>query len=73
MLVMQKRQSTFIKKSDSTFGKDAYYRLLIIDDIVEAKRGKLIEGSCKYGKIPYTYFDKIVEYAKLIHIKLYFI
>ena len=82
MLVMQKRQSTFIKKSDSAFGKDAYYRfikesrynwrkflllsstallqkikplhkcgehrLLIIDDTVEAKRGKFIEGSCKY-------------------------
>jgi len=82
MLVMQKRQSTFIKKSDSSFGKDAYYRfikesrynwrkllllsaaallkkikplhkkgehrLLIIDDTVEAKRGKFIEGSCKY-------------------------
>jgi SRSO17 transposase len=82
MLVMQKRQSTFIKESDSAFGKDAYYRfikesrynwrkflllssaallqkikplhkrgeykLLIIDDTVEAKRGKCIEGSCKY-------------------------
>ncbi|MDF1880172.1 transposase [Sulfurimonas sp. MAG313] len=82
MLVMQKRQSTFIKNSDKAFGKDAYYRfikesrynwrkllllssasllkkirplhkagehkLLIIDDTVEAKRGKLIEGSCKY-------------------------
>ena len=82
MLVMQKRQSTFIKKSDSAFGKDAYYRfikdsrynwrkflilsatallqrikplhkygehrLLIIDDTVESKRGKFIEGSCKY-------------------------
>ncbi len=82
MLVMQKRQSTFIKKSDSAFGKDSYYRfikqsrynwrkllllsstallqkikplhkdyehrLLIIDDTVEAKRGKSIEGSCKY-------------------------
>ena len=82
MLVMQKRQSTFIKKSNSAFGKDAYYRfikdsrynwrkllvlssvvllqkikllhklgehkLLIIDDTVEAKRGKCIEGSCKY-------------------------
>ncbi|MDA3908857.1 MAG: transposase [Sulfurimonas sp.] len=79
---MNKRQSTFIKKSDSAFGKDAYYRfikdsrynwrkflmlsvsellqrikplhktaehrLLIIDDTVEAKRGKCIEGSCKY-------------------------
>jgi len=82
MLVMQKRQSIFIKKSDSAFGKDAYYRfikesrynwrkflilsatallqrikplykngehrLLIIDDTVETKRGKHIEGSCKY-------------------------
>ncbi len=82
MLVMNKRQSTFIKKSDDAFGKDAYYRfikqsrynwrkflllsaaallqkikplhkygehrLLIIDDTVEAKRGKSIEGSCKY-------------------------
>ncbi len=82
MLVMQKRQSSFIKQSDSAFGKDAYYRfikesrynwrkllllsstallqkikplhksgehrLLIIDDTVEPKRGKLIEGSCKY-------------------------
>jgi len=82
MLVMNKRQSTFIKKSDSAFGKDTYYRfikdsrynwrkflmlsatallqkikllhkngehrLLIIDDTVEAKRGKYIEGSCKY-------------------------
>lgn len=82
MLVMQKRQSTFIKQSDSAFGKDAYYRfikqsrynwrkllslssmallqkikplhkfgehrLLIIDDTVEAKRGKFIEGSCRY-------------------------
>ena len=78
MLIMNKRQSTFIKKSDSSFGKDAYYRfikesrynwrkflmlsasallqrikplhkkgehrLLIIDDTVEAKRGKFIEG-----------------------------
>ncbi len=82
MLVMQKRQSSFIKQSNSAFGKDAYYRfikesrynwrkllllsttallqkikplhktgehrLLIIDDTVEPKRGKLIEGSCKY-------------------------
>ncbi len=82
MLIMNKRQSTFIKKSDSAFGKDAYYRfikesrynwrkflilsttallqrikplhkngehrLLIIDDTVEAKSGKHIEGSCKY-------------------------
>jgi len=82
MLVMQKRQSSFIKQSDSAFGKDAYYRfikesrynwrkllllsttvllqkikplhksgeycLLIIDDTVEPKRGKLIEGSCRY-------------------------
>ena len=28
MLVMQKKQSTFIKKSDSAFGKDAYYRFI---------------------------------------------
>jgi hypothetical protein len=28
MLVMQKRQSTFIKKSGSAFGKDAYYRFI---------------------------------------------
>ena len=82
MLIMQKRQSSFIKQSESAFGKDAYYRfikesrynwrkllllvssallqkikplyrqgehrLLIIDDTVEPKRGKLIEGSCKY-------------------------
>jgi len=82
MLVMQKRQSSFIKQSDGAFCKDAYYRfikesrynwrkllllssaallqkikplhrqgehrLLIIDDTVEPKRGKLIEGSCKY-------------------------
>lgn len=82
MLVMQKRQSSFIKQSSNAFGKDAYYRfikdsrynwrkllllsstallqkikplhklsehrLLIIDDTVEAKRGKFIEGSCKY-------------------------
>ena len=82
MLIMQKRQSSFIKQSESAFGKDTYYRfikesrynwrklllltssallqkikplyrhgehrLLIIDDTVEPKRGKLIEGSCKY-------------------------
>ena len=82
MLVMQKRQSTFIKSSDNAYGKDTYYRfikesrynwrkllllsatalvqkieplyktnehrLLIIDDTVEPKRGKHIEGSCKY-------------------------
>ncbi|NCC41837.1 MAG: transposase [Gammaproteobacteria bacterium] len=82
MIVMQKRQSSFIRQSNSAFGKDAYYRfikesrynwrkllmlssatllqkikplhrigeykLLIIDDTVEAKRGKFIEGSCKY-------------------------
>ena len=81
MLIMQKRQSSFIKQSDSAFGKDTYYRfikesrynwrkllllsattllqkikplyrygehrLLIIDDTVEPKRGKYIEGSCK--------------------------
>ena len=82
MLVMHKRQSSFIKQSDSAFSKDTYYRfikesrynwrklllltttallqkikplyksgehrLLIIDDTVEPKRGKFIEGSCKY-------------------------
>ena len=81
MLVMHKRQSTFIKQSDDAFGKDVYYRflkqtrfnwrkllqrsalkliekieplhsnkeqrLLIIDDTVEPKCGKKIEGSCK--------------------------
>ena len=82
MLIMQKRQSTFIKNSDKAYGKDVYYRfikekrynwrkllllsateilkkikplhkngeyrLLIIDDTVEPKRGKFIEGTCKY-------------------------
>ena len=82
MLVMNKRQSTFIKNSENAFGKDVYYRfikesrynwrkflilsaaallqrikllhkngehrLLIIDDTVEPKRGKFIEGCCKY-------------------------
>ncbi len=82
MLIMQKRQSVFIKQSPNAFGKDTYYRfikkshynwrkllllssiallqkirplykygeksLLIIDDTVEPKRGKLIEGSCRY-------------------------
>jgi SRSO17 transposase len=81
MLVLQKRQSNFIKQSDSAFSKDTYYRfikesrynwrkllllstttllqkikplyrysehrLLIIDDTIEPKRGKYIEGSCK--------------------------
>lgn len=81
MLVMNKRQSAFVKQSADAYGKDAYYRfvkdtrynwrkllmltsialirkikplqkdgdhrLLIIDDTVEAKRGKLIEGSCR--------------------------
>ena len=81
MLVMNKRQSSFIKQSKDTYGKDTYYRfiqskrynwrkllflstkaliekieplqksteakLLIIDDTVEIKRGKEIEGSCK--------------------------
>ena len=28
MLVMQKRQSSFIKQSSSAFGKDAYYRFI---------------------------------------------
>ncbi|MDD3008698.1 MAG: transposase [Arcobacter sp.] len=82
MLIMNKRQSNFIKKSEGAFGKDVYYRfikqsrynwrkllllsstallqkikplhkkgehrLLIIDDTVESKRGKQIEGCCKY-------------------------
>ncbi len=82
MLVMNKRQSSFLKQSEDAFGKDTYYRfikearynwrkllllstnamiqkvkplhrtgehrLLIIDDTVEPKRGKQIEGSCKY-------------------------
>ena len=82
MLIMNKRQSAFIKNSENAFGKDAYYRfikesrynwrkflilsaaallqrikllhkngghrLLIIDDTVEPKRGKFIEGCCKY-------------------------
>lgn len=81
MLVMNKRQSSFVKQSDDAYGKDTYYRfiqskrynwrkllllssqaliakvaplqknseakLLIIDDTVEIKRGKQIEGSCK--------------------------
>lgn len=81
MLVMNKRQSAFVKQSADSYGKDAYYRfvkdarynwrkllmltsialirkikplqkdgdhrLLIIDDTVEPKRGKQIEGSCK--------------------------
>jgi len=81
MLVMNKRQSAFVKQSADAYSKDAYYRfvkdtrynwrkllmltsialirnikplqkdgdhrLLIIDDTVEPKRGKQIEGSCK--------------------------
>jgi SRSO17 transposase len=81
MLVMNKRQSAFVKQSSDAYGKDTYYRfvkdtrynwrkllmltsialirkikplqkndnhrLLIIDDTVEPKRGKQIEGSCK--------------------------
>ena len=81
MLVMNKRQSAFVKQSSDAYGKDAYYRfvkdtrynwrkllmltsiallrnikplqknsdqrLLIIDDTVEPKRGKQIEGSCR--------------------------
>ncbi len=81
MLVMNKRQSSFVKQSKDAYGKDTYYRfiqskrynwrkllflstkaliekieplqksteakLLIIDDTVEIKRGKEIEGSCK--------------------------
>ena len=81
MMVMNKRQSSFVKQSRDAYGKDTYYRfiqskrynwrkllllssqaliakieplqkntearLLIIDDTVEIKRGKQIEGSCK--------------------------
>ena len=81
MLVMNKRQSAFVKQSVDAYGKDTYYRfvqnvrynwrklllfsafaliqkiqplqkksdyrVLIIDDTVEVKRGKQIEGSCK--------------------------
>ncbi len=81
MLLMNKRQSAFVKQSADAYGKDTYYRfvkdtrynwrkllmlssialigkikplqkksdhkLLIIDDTVEPKRGKQIEGSCK--------------------------
>ena len=81
MLVMNKRQSAYVKQSTDAYGKDAYYRfvkdtrynwrkllmlstitlmhkikplqkngdhrLLIIDDTVEPKRGKKIEGSCR--------------------------
>lgn len=81
MLVMNKRQSAFVKQSANAYGKDTYYRfvkdsrfnwrkllmlssmslvrkvhllqktsdhrLLIIDDTVESKRGKQIEGSCR--------------------------
>ena len=81
MLVMNKRQSAFVKQSADAYGKDTYYRfvkdtrynwrkllmltslalirkikplqkngdhrLLIIDDTVEPKRGKQIEGSCR--------------------------
>lgn len=82
MLVMNKRQSAFIRQSADAYGKDTYYRflkstrynwrkllllsthalikklsplqkreeprLLIIDDTVEPKRGKQIEGSCRH-------------------------
>jgi len=82
MLVLHKRQSSFIKQSPDAFGKDVYYRflkerrfnwrkllllsavrliakieplhrrgeqrLLVIDDTVEPKRGKQIEGNCRY-------------------------
>jgi len=81
MLIMNKRQSSFVKQSSDAYAKDTYYRfiqskrynwrkllllssqsliakvtplqknteakLLIIDDTVEIKRGKQIEGSCK--------------------------
>jgi hypothetical protein len=82
MLVMNKRQSAFVRQNTYSYCKDTYYRftkdsrynwrkllllgcaalikkieplqksseyrLLIIDDTVEAKRGKLIEGSCRH-------------------------
>jgi len=81
MLLMNKRQSAFVKQSADAYSKDAYYRfvkdtrynwrkllmlssmtlirkiqplqnksehrLFIIDDTVEPKRGKQIEGSCR--------------------------
>ena len=81
MLLMNKRQSSFIKQSSDAYGKDTYYRfiqsthfnwrkllllssqaliekveplqkssevsVLIIDDTVEVKHGKKIEGSSK--------------------------
>ena len=81
MLVINTRQSAFVKQSPDAYCKDVYYRfvknarynwrkllmlsvialikkikplqkssdcrLLIIDDTVESKRGKRIEGSCK--------------------------
>jgi len=81
MLVMNKRQSSFVKQSKDAYGKDTYYRfiqskrynwrkllllstkaliakveplqksteakILIIDDTVEIKCGKQIEGSCR--------------------------
>lgn len=81
MLVMNKRQSAFLRHSNDAYGKDTYYRfvqdirynwrkllglstaaliqkvralqkssdcrVLIVDDTVEVKRGKQIEGSCK--------------------------
>ena len=81
MLILNKRQSAFIRQSAESFGKDAYYRftksarynwiklllisaaaliekvaplhkkgehkLLIVDDTVESKRGRKIEGGCR--------------------------
>jgi hypothetical protein len=81
MIVMNKRQSAFIRHSGDAYRKDTYYRfvqdirynwrkllvisaaaliakvrslqkstdyrVLIVDDTVEPKRGKQIEGSCK--------------------------
>jgi hypothetical protein len=81
MLILNKRQSSFIRQSAESFGKDAYYRftkstrynwrklllisataliekvaplhkkgehkLLIVDDTVESKRGRKIEGGCR--------------------------
>ena len=95
MLVMNKRQSTFIRHSDNAYKKDTYYRfvqnvrynwrkllilsasafiekirplqrccddrVLIIDDTVEPKRGKQIEGSCRkiYSNKEHRYISGI--------------
>lgn len=51
MLVMYKRQSSFVKQSKDAkvepLQKNTEAQLLIIDDMVEIKRAKQIEGSCK--------------------------